>query len=136
MVTIPRRYLVATIPVASLAVVYLLFLANSNFITERAMTAVTLMLTGATVLLLADVQPGAVGWLTPLLAVAAIVCATLSFTLAPTLLLTLSIATTVILWSLQLAEHSTFEPSAAGSPAGPGSAVTDAHHRAVPPPHG
>lgn len=96
---------------AALVAVYLLFLANSNFIATRGMTAVTLILTGTTVLLLADDHPGPITWLTPLLATASVACAAMSFTLAPTTLLTISIATTLTLWTLQLADHLTFEPS-------------------------
>lgn len=108
--TAPGRYVAATATVAALLVVLLLFLAHSNFLTARGMTAVTLMLTGATAVLLADDRPGRTTWRTPLLAAAAIICATLSYALAPTALLTVSIATTFALWFLQLTNHLTVDP--------------------------
>src|SRR5262245_51805848 len=104
-----RRELGASILTAVLVGLYLVFLAVGNFLTGREMTALALLLTGAVILLLTgdgDEQP----WFSTALAVAAVVCAALSFTLSPVLLLTMSIATTSTLWSVHLAEHVTFAP--------------------------
>ncbi|GAA1599445.1 MULTISPECIES: hypothetical protein [Kribbella] len=117
MATVPRRDLAATIPVAALVAAYLVFLADSNFISGRGISAVALILTGATVLLLTD---DSTTWLTPVLAVPAVVCAAFPVIL----LLTISIATTVTLWTIELAERSTFAPDRRGAtrmtPTGPG----------------
>ncbi|WP_329478794.1 hypothetical protein OG555_39765 [Kribbella sp. NBC_01484] len=110
MPTLGRRDLVASTLIAVLVVLYLLFLASSNFITARGMTCVTLLLSGVIIILCSDGErPDAVSWQSTILAVAAVAAATLNLALSPsTLLLTIAIATTLALCSAQLAEHLTF----------------------------
>jgi hypothetical protein len=106
-----RRLLVAAIPLCLLIALYGMFLATSNLIPARAMTAAVLICVGVITILLADPHdPPVVGWLTPVLALPATVCAVLAMTQAPELFRTLAIATTLALWTVQLAEHLTFGP--------------------------
>ncbi|WP_432877320.1 hypothetical protein ACQPYH_28490 [Kribbella sp. CA-245084] len=130
-----RRNLAAGIPVGALVALYLAFLATGNLLSPRAMAAAALLMTGATSLLLADDHdPPAVSWITPILALPAVVCATLALAFPPTLLLTITTATTLALWTIQLALHLTFadgwQSGACGPvvPAGLGAGVADADH--------
>ncbi|MFG1912302.1 hypothetical protein [Kribbella sp. NPDC048928] len=100
---LPHRDLAATIAVAALVALHLLFIADSNFLPIHGASALTLVLTGATVVLVADEHTT---WLTPLLAVPAVVCAAIP----ATLLLTISVGATLTLWCIELAEHVTFTP--------------------------
>jgi hypothetical protein len=105
-----RRCVIAAIPLGLLIALYGTFLASSNLIPVRAMAATTLLGTGTLTLLLTDEHdPPGIAWLTPVLAVPATVCAALAPVLAPKLLLTVAIATVLTLWTLQLAEHITFQ---------------------------
>ena len=54
MPTLRRRDLVASTLIAVLVMLYLLFLASSNFLTIRAMTCATLMLGGAIIIVCSD----------------------------------------------------------------------------------
>ena len=124
MPVLSRRELAATALIAVLVGVYLVFLAVGNFLDLREMTALTLIFTGSVILLLTDdEQSPAVSWFSTLIAVPAVVCATLSLLSPSVLLLTISIATTSTLWSVHIAEHLTFEP--------PGEARNDHHDSAA-----
>lgn len=107
-----RRDLAASAVIVVLLALYLPFLALDTFLgigSTDEMTCVVLMLTGAIVILLADDgRSDAVSWLTPILATAAVGCAALSLISAAGTLLPISVATTVTLWSIQLAEHVSF----------------------------
>ena len=110
MVTLRRRDLVASTLIAVLVMLYLLFLASSNFLTIRAMTCTTLMLGGAIIIVCSDGErPDAFSWLTAILSVTAVAAGTLALAVSPsTLFLTVAVATTLAVWSVQLAEHLTF----------------------------
>lgn len=110
MPTLRRRDLVASTVIAVLVTLYLVFLASSNFLTIRAMTCVTLMLGGAVIIACSDSErPDALSWLTAILSVAAFAAGTLALAVAPSALsLAVAVATTLAVWSVQLAEHLTF----------------------------
>jgi hypothetical protein len=74
------------------------------------MTCATLMLGGAVILVCSDGErPDALSWLTAILSVAAVAAGTLALAVSPSaLFLTVAIATTLAVWSVQLAEHLTF----------------------------
>ncbi|MEV0800685.1 hypothetical protein AB0I34_23550 [Kribbella sp. NPDC050281] len=110
-----RRDLAASAVIVVLLALYLPFLALGTFLgigSTDEMTCAVLILTGAIVILLADDgRSDAASWLTPILATAAVACAALSLISAAGTLLPVSVATTVTLWSVQLAEHVTFTPN-------------------------
>ncbi|NIK59191.1 hypothetical protein [Kribbella shirazensis] len=104
-----RRRVAAALPLGMLLSLYATYLATDSLIQVRAMTAATLILTGATTLLLADDgDPPRVAWLTPILAVPATTCSTLALVVEPDLLLTIAIAAILTLWVLHFAEHLSF----------------------------
>ena len=122
MPTLRRRDLVATTLIAVLVMLYLLFLASSNFLTIRAMTCATLMLGGAIIIVCSDGErPDAISWLTTILGVTAVAAGTLALAVSPsTLFLTVAVATTLAVWSVQLAEHLTFKSREARDDIDPG----------------
>ena len=105
-----RRDLAAAILIAVLLAIYVLFLASSNLVSGRQAACATLIVSGTVIILCPDDgRPDAISWLVAFLAVAAVASATLSIAgPRPTLLLTISIATTLTLWCIHLAEHITF----------------------------
>ena len=122
MPTLRRRDLVASTLIAVLVAIYLLFLASSNFLTIRAMTCATLMLGGAIIIVCSDGErPDAFSWLTAILSVTAVAAGTLALAVSPsTLFLTVAVATTLAVWSVQLAEHLTFTSREARDDIDPG----------------
>ena len=112
MPTLRRRDLVASTLIAVLVLLYLPFLASSNFLTIRAMTCATLMLGGAIIILCSDGErPDALSWLTTILAVTAVAAGTAALAVsAPTLCLTAAVGLTLAVWSIGIAEHLTFTP--------------------------
>jgi hypothetical protein len=107
-----RRRLAAAVPLGVLIALHATFLAASNLIPVRAMTAATLILSGATTLLLADDHdPPHVAWLTVVFALPATVCSALALVLQPELPLSIAIAIMLTLWVLQLAEHLCSQPA-------------------------
>ncbi|WP_328519819.1 hypothetical protein [Kribbella sp. NBC_00359] len=122
MPTLRRRDLVATTLIAVLVMLYLLFLASSNFLTIRGMTCATLMLGGAIIIVCSDSErPDAISWLTTILGVTAVAAGTLALAVSPsTLFLTVAVATTLAVWSVQLAEHLTFTSREARDDIDPG----------------
>ena len=122
MPTLRRRDLVASTLITVLVAIYLLFLASSNFLTIRAMTCATLMLGGAIIIVCSDGErPDAISWLTTILGVTAVAAGTLALAVSPsTLFLTVAVATTLAVWSVQLAEHLTFTSREARDDIDPG----------------
>jgi NAD/NADP transhydrogenase beta subunit len=122
MPTLRRRDLVASTLIAVLVMLYLLFLASSNFLTIRAMTCATLMLGGAIIIVCSDGErPDAISWLTTILGVTAVAAGTVALAVSPsTLFLTVAVATTLAVWSVQLAEHLTFTSREARNDIDPG----------------
>ena len=122
MPTLRRRDLVASTLIAVLVAIYLLFLASSNFLTVRAMTCATLMLGGAIIIVCSDGErPDAISWLTTILGVTAVAAGILALAVSPsTLFLTVAIATTLAVWSVQLAKHLTFKSREARDDIDPG----------------
>jgi len=122
MPTLRRRDLVASTLIAVLVAIYLLFLASSNFLTIRGMTCATLMLGGAIIIVCSDGErPDAISWLTTILGVTAVAAGTLALAVSPsTLFLTVAVATTLAVWSVQLAEHLTFTSREARDDIDPG----------------
>lgn len=98
-----RRRLAAAVPLGVLLALYAAFLATSNLIPARAMTAATLLLSGATTLLLADdCDPPRVAWLTPVFALLATVCSVLALVLRAEPLLSVAVASMLTLWVVHL----------------------------------
>jgi len=110
------RDLVATGLALTLAVVYLGFRSIEQMPlieTTRDMTAVALILGGALVgLLLSAERYDVVGWFTLILGVLSVVLGVCSLVLADTAaadtLLAAFIATVLVVWAIELAEHTTF----------------------------
>ncbi|WP_350275805.1 hypothetical protein [Kribbella sp. HUAS MG21] len=98
-----RRRLAAAVPLGILLALHAAFLAASNLIPLRPMTAATLILSGAITLLLADDRdPPRVAWLTPVFALPATVCSVLALVLRAELLLSVAVASMLTLWIVQL----------------------------------
>ncbi|MFK4084928.1 hypothetical protein ACI2LF_12505 [Kribbella sp. NPDC020789] len=108
-----RRDAAASVLVAALLVVQLTLVTTEPHTPWRATTAVILILTGAIIVLLTDeALPDAVAWLNTGLSVLAATSAVLALaTDHPVLPLTISTATTLARWTLQLADHATLSPA-------------------------
>ncbi|TCC44876.1 hypothetical protein E0H73_45175 [Kribbella pittospori] len=115
-----RRDLAASVLIAVLLALYLPFLALGTFLgigSSDDMACTVLILSGATVVLLADDDRyDAASWLTPILATAAVACAALSLISAAGILLPVAVATMLTLLCIQLAEHITFAPPSSRGP--------------------
>lgn len=105
MPTVPRRDVLATLLIVVLLAIHLPFVALGN----RAGACLSLITIGAVALVLAGTlcpDPG--GWLATLLAAVSATTGALAIPLPSGVLTTISIGSTLVLWSVSLTTHLTF----------------------------
>ncbi|MER7246876.1 hypothetical protein [Kribbella sp. NPDC000426] len=101
-----RRDTSTTVLMVALLAVHLPFVALSN----RATSCLSLLLIGAAVLVLTPaLRPDLTGWLSAFLALTSVTAGAIVIGLpTSSVLATVSVATALVLWSVNLADHLTF----------------------------